>query len=84
MPIKDIQKTHTLYTITVEDMITILDYDKKNNPGLFETLDNIEGVDNTDYDGSFGPNIYLSVEYQDDNEETWNLIKETINQVINP
>ena len=86
MTIKNIQKTHILYTIevTVEDVLAILDYDEHNKPGLFEQLDNIEGVDNTDYDGSLGPNIYLSIEYPDTNEETWNLIKETINQVISP
>ena len=86
MTIKDIQKTHTLYTIelTVENMITILDYNKKNEPTLFETLDDIEGVKNTDYDEHLGPNIYLSVEYQDDNEKTWNLIEYTINQAIRP
>ena len=86
MSIKNVQRTHILYTIEVtdKDILKVLEYDERNNPGLFEQLDNIEGVDNTDYNGFFGPNIYLSIEYKHAKDETWHLIRETINKVIKP
>lgn len=69
----------TSYTIDV----TIEELEKIEEAGrLYELLGAILGVSNVDYDGHFGPHIFLDVEKEDDNTDTWDKIFATIDNVI--
>jgi hypothetical protein len=45
-------------------------------------LENIRGAYNIDYDGHFGPHIFLSIEVEEDTKETWGLIFDTIENYL--
>lgn len=66
-------KTTFIIPIPKEDFINISDNerdrdddDRDDNRCLYEILDAIDGVQETDYNGHFGSNIYLDIETEYD------------------
>jgi len=80
------EATATKYTIALEDnvLLEIMDKDRDIGVGkeLWETIGKIDGVQDVDYDGHFGNNIYVTVDTRHDTEGTWKLIYGLINQYI--
>jgi hypothetical protein len=52
------------------------------NETLDEILRQIDGVKDIEYNGHFGPYIYLTVETDVDNDKTWKQIKTEIRNFI--
>jgi len=47
---------------------------------LSKKLDKIKGLNNVDYNGHFGPYIWLTIETECDTSETWSEIEKFINE----
>ncbi len=72
--------------ITEEQLQVVLDKDVEVDNiklMLFAQLEDIEGVDNVDYDGHFGPYIFVKMAFVDDTQQTRDKIEEIINNFIN-
>ncbi len=77
--------TSTKYCIEITkgQMLKVLNKDSEALDGhLFELLDKMYGIDEVDYDGTFGPRIFVTVGKDADNKEMWDSIFETINEYI--
>ena len=73
--------TQRAYSIEVgiEGLLALLERDKNySKPSVCEMLEKIDGVWKVEYDGHFGPYVYLSVDVEDDTEETWAQIEAII------
>jgi hypothetical protein len=70
------------YMISVEDLSAIMDKDDEHSPPLYLLLSSIEGVFDIEYDGHFGPHIYLSIEHEHDNQDIWKTIHKTIESYL--
>jgi hypothetical protein len=72
--------------VPVKNLKRILDLDNKAlddyDDVLYMRLMDIEGVENAKYDGHFGPYIFVELDCQCDNGETWKLIENTIKDYI--
>lgn len=81
-------KTSYAIALTVEEFTRILDDDREafdnDDKDLSQKLDAIDGVYDTDYNGHFGPNVYVTIDKENDNMGTWSQIKELIREVIKP
>jgi len=82
------EKTATSYSIglTTEQMLAIMDKDN-NEPSIVNCLNirlgDIDGViDDVEYNGHFGPFIFVSIKDEYDNPETWEMIFQTINKYL--
>lgn len=76
------------YTIEVDlkaimDSDTYLENENKWESSLAHMLDKIPGVHNVDYNGHFGPHVWLTIESHLDNDETWEIINNAIHQSYN-
>ena len=73
-------------TITIPEMVKILDKDEEmiasDGKTLFNLLDELPHVTWVDYDGMFGNYIYLEVEKEGDNNKTWRIIMGIIEEYI--
>ena len=50
--------------VTKEELSKILDLDNEVDVPLYQELEKIEGVSEIDYDGHFGPYIFLTVDLE--------------------
>lgn len=70
--------------ISVDDMLALLKLEgfgsKSDVEPLFRKLNEIDGVDNADYDGHFGAQVFLSIEIESDTPETKAKIIQAIEQ----
>ena len=77
--------TMSSYSIEV-DLLSIMTLDnaRENDNDwdntLFNLLDKIKGVSRVDYNGHFGPYVWLSIEAEHDTPETWERIEKTITE----
>ncbi len=82
------EKVSSSYTIevTIEQMQRILvrdDAELTVDDCLFSQLALIDGVDdNVEYDGHFGPFIYVTIKDEEDEPDTWKKILQTINEYL--
>ena len=73
------------YTIEV-DLAKIMDSDFKKEENdqwddvLSQQLDRLEGVNAVDYNGHFGPVVFLTVDIEHDTPELWLKIEKTIKE----
>ena len=76
--------TSTSYVLDIppQKLIGIMRKDSGCDTPLYTRLGNIRGVFDIDYDGHFGPHIYLSVEIENDGPETWHMIYGTIENYL--
>lgn len=51
-------------------------------PYLSEQLDDLDGVDDADYNGHFGAHIYVRIEPEHDTEERWVQIEALVAQAV--
>lgn len=74
---------YTLY-ITRKELLKILanDGEQHLDDYLFSLLNKLPGVVDTDYDGHFGPHIFVTIEHEFDTEENWKVIEQTIADYI--
>lgn len=74
--------------LTKEEFIKILDKEKEqenNNDWdnhLFNELNKIDGVDDTDYNGHFGANIFFSFDVDYDEAATMKAVKKVIEKWV--
>lgn len=81
MFIKTATSTDYAIEVGVERLLGILAEDKaemSHSQTLGGRLEEIDGVDRVNYDGHFGPYVYLRVCVEDDNDETWAEIESII------
>jgi len=81
-------KTSYCIGLTVEEFVRILDGDKKafedDEKDLSQKLDALDGVYDTDYNGHFGPNVFVTIDKENDNMDTWSKIKELVKEATSP
>ena len=71
------------YTIEV-DLMKIMDSDDyhenqdNEDAVLYNVLSKLPGVDNVDYNGHFGPYVWVTIDARNDNAETWEAIEKLI------
>ena len=79
-------KIETVYKINIPfkefDTILSIDYNIRQSENLYEILNKIPGVSNTDYDAGKGAYIFVTIEAKFDTAETRKLIQDTINNFI--
>lgn len=82
--------TSSSYRIKIDDIEDFLNicgysdellYEDDSRP-LWKRLDDIRGVDEIDYNGHFGSNVWLTVEESYNSNGTWIDIFQTINDYI--
>ncbi len=66
----------------IEEHDAEVDMSSEDGQMLYEIIDDIDGVDNVDYSGHFGPSIYYRVDSDYDNEELHAKIRQTIREYI--
>ena len=84
---RQFEATSTSYAIpvTIEEFQSIEEKDNQAEACehcLFKWLESIEGVSNIDYNGHFGPFIYLQIETPLDNDETKAFISQLLQDFI--
>ena len=79
---KSIISTNYMLDLPAEKLIRIMRKDSSCYTPLHIILGNIKGMFSVDYDGHFGPHIFFSIEIEDDNKETWDLIYKTIENYL--
>lgn len=71
---KEVTQKSYCVTVGVKRLKEILD-----EPLFFQTLNSIRGISRVEYDGHFGPHVFLTLDVEDDFPETWAEIEEIIN-----
>ncbi len=84
MFIKEVTQRNYSISISEERFTEIADEEsyKNTNPlsnTIGEQLDRLDGVWNVEYNGHFGSAIYLTLDVEHDNNETWTEIEAIIN-----
>jgi hypothetical protein len=79
---KEVVSTNYSLDIPVDKMLEIMRKDGNCTVPLYIWLSNIKGVYSVDYNGHFGPHIFLSVEIEHDDAEVWDLIFKTIENYL--
>lgn len=80
--------TSRSYEIDIDDLMEIIEMDSDCeddgdwNEILSEKLDMVNGVTDTDYNGHFGHYIFLTIDSEYDDKDTWDTIEKTINEHI--
>lgn len=93
MAYQNAKKTSTNYCIELTKTNDILDilaihtkdskYDHEpDKKSLRGRLDDIEGVDDVNYDGHFGNYIYLTLDANFDEYDTWKKIQDCVNNFL--
>jgi hypothetical protein len=72
------QETRYSIELTVDQFLDIEARDTHEDTPLYETLDKLYGVHDTDYNGHFGPSIFLTIGSMCDTIE----LKEKITNII--
>lgn len=70
---KDVISKNYCIEISIERMKEILKDDS-----IFDELDKINGITKIEYDGHFGPYIFLTLDVNLDTAKTWALLEELI------
>lgn len=79
-----VQSTYSIQ-VTVDDLLKITRKDNESDSGddqLYLLLEEISGIKSVDYDGHFGPWIWVTVDKDKDNAETWKRIEGTIKEYL--
>lgn len=70
-------------TLEKESLVKILDKDEKMKAKpLYEQLLEIDGVSEVEYDGHYGPQIYINLDPKYDYSSTWAAIYGTIEDYL--
>lgn len=82
-----VQVQHLRYTveITVNEMLKVLDKDKKRfgtEATLYDQLYNLRTIIAIEYNGMFGPYIFLDIDKEDDTNKNWKEILEIITRYV--
>lgn len=72
-----VQKTYAV-DVTVNRLFEILREDAESGPSLDMKLRELDGIIKVEYDGHFGPHIFITIEVGEDTDETWRLAEEII------
>ena len=80
--IKRVMSTNYALDISVEKLLAIMDKDREAEDPLYMLLIGIDGVADVDYDGHFGPHIYVTLYIEYENEDMWKSIYETIENYL--
>ena len=86
MFIKEVTQRNYSISISEERFTEISEAESYKNPDYFESdyttigeqLDKLDGVWNVEYNGHFGSAIYLTLDVEHDNDETWAEIEKII------
>ena len=81
MFIKTATRTEYAIEVGVKRLTEILAEDEaelRHRETLSGRLDQIDGVDRANYDGHFGPFVFLRLDVENDNDETWAEIEQLI------
>ncbi len=81
------EKVSSNYTIevTVEQMLAILarDNESATEDCLHTQLARIDGIEDTvEYDGHFGPFVFVTIRDEEDEPNTWETILQTIDEYL--
>jgi len=74
--------------LTVEEFTKIMDRETEQENDhdwdnhLYQELNKIDGVDDTDYNGHFGPNIFFSLDVQFNEAKTIEAVKKIIEKWV--
>jgi len=79
--------TSSNYRVAIEDDDTFLSIDHwdgelPSGKELYQKIDKVAGVDDTDYNGHFGANVFYRVSAEHDNEETHAEVRRLIQEHI--
>ena len=85
---KSVVSTTYCIELSIEEMLKVLNNDTsaeddEDEELLVEELASIDGVFDVDYNGHFGPVVYLALEDQHDTEDIWEEIFACIKNSIN-
>jgi len=82
--IKDVEATEIQYALSLDapTLLKILDKDTISEESLHEHLDKIEAIRDIDYNGHFGPYIYLKLSADHDDSATWCIIHKIIDEYV--
>ena len=71
------------YSLTLEkEFVKILDKDDISRKPLYEQLLEIDGVSEVEYDGEYGPEIYINLDPKYDYSSTWFAIYKIIDDYL--
>ena len=73
-----VEKTYMI-SISVDLMKEILERDKKEKISLCEKIEGLEEVLRVNYDGHFGPYIFVTISVGEESKSTWQLVEKYIN-----
>lgn len=77
-----IASTNYVLEVSVQNLLDIMRKDMDTEKPLYRQLIDIDGVSDIDYDGHFGPHIYLTVSQEHYNTDTWSIIYKTIGNYL--
>lgn len=84
---KEVTSTSYCVELSIEEMLTLLGSDQvaweEDEENLVEKLEEIDGVSEVEYNGHFGPAVYLTVDNGNDTSDTWVEIYSCIRHFIN-
>lgn len=74
----------TTYSVElqVEQLLRVLDLDREDIVPLFVRLGKLEGIRMVDYDGHFGPFVFLTIDTDADTEDTKNAVTACIQEYL--
>jgi len=82
-PNVDVVATEYCITLSTKEMLALLDYDNSiYNTPLVYTLKGVVGVKDIEYEGYYGPHIYLTIDADCDTKETWKKIFKIIRNIV--
>lgn len=68
--------------VPVKELLTIMVKDGEVEHPLYMLLIEIDGISDVDYNGHFGPHIYITLDIGYDNEDVWKAVHETIENYL--
>ena len=76
--------TSTKYCVPygLENYKKMIDIELDEEKSLYELLDSIEGIVEVDYNGHFGPNIWIEVDSDYDNLVLWSRIDRILKKFV--
>jgi len=77
-----VMSTNYALDIPAEKLSAIMDKDCEAEDSLYMLLIKIDGVSDVDYNGHFGPHIYITLDIEYENEDVWKTIYKMIENYL--
>ena len=80
--VRRVVSTNYILDITTEKLSSIMDKDCEADHPLYMLLAKIDGIHDVDYNGHFGPHIYVTLESEYEGGDVWRTVYETIENYL--